>query len=70
MGAWIEMILAIPITSPVVVAPSMGAWIEIVYIYVICTEVKSLPLWERGLKFFRGNVTATVLSRSLYGSVD
>ena len=28
----------------------MGAWIEIINVNRICTQRRSLPLWERGLK--------------------
>ena len=33
------------------VAPLVGAWIEIAKKAFIADAIKSLPLWERGLKF-------------------
>ena len=52
VGAWIEIVLSKGESSPGEVAPLVGAWIEIlVYITAIDPQLKSLPSWERGLKY-------------------
>ena len=52
VGAWIEIILENMVDIGVNVAPRVGAWIEITR----CTRAErcsmSLPVWERGLKWF------------------
>ena len=53
VGAWIEIsIIALAALHPWQVAPLVGAWIEISRIFSNTTDAsRSLPLWERGLKF-------------------
>ena len=51
VGAWIEIPCNISIAAPDEVAPLVGAWIEIRYPDKCQTPYKSLPLWERGLKY-------------------
>ena len=51
MGAWIEIKIPQRLQLAVVVAPLVGAWIEIVIIAGRVIKAKSLPSWERGLKF-------------------
>ncbi len=52
VGAWIEIASSFGTRLGTLVAPFVGAWIEI---SVVLTEYvnysKSLPLWERGLKY-------------------
>ena len=56
MGAWIEIVNRIDIFAICPVAPFVGAWIEIFgEMPFVCFECKSLPSWERGLKFINGN---------------
>ena len=70
MGAWIEMVSRITSSSFSSVAPFMGAWIEIMPVEAPPPPAKSLPLWERGLKFKSGIFGSRPGGRSLYGSVD
>ena len=42
--------------AKIAVAPLVGAWIEIKKIVVLKEKRKSLPSWERGLKFFNSEV--------------
>ena len=52
MGAWIEIARIVSKKKIIKVAPYMGAWIEITCEGYTCTFTKkSLPTWERGLKF-------------------
>ena len=51
MGAWIEMSLGYKHDKPACVAPFMGAWIEIAWIPRMTEKPRSLPSWERGLKY-------------------
>ena len=53
VGVWIEM--QVPISAPLtrLVAPFVGVWIEIYLKIQIDYNLKSLPLWECGLKFFK-----------------
>ena len=56
VGAWIEIVNRIDIFAICPVAPFVGAWIEIFgEMPFVCFEWKSLPSWERGLKFINGN---------------
>ena len=51
MGAWIEMYINVCVINRTKVAPLVGAWIEI-HVTVWGKFVnRSLPSWERGLKF-------------------
>ena len=50
MGAWIETSVALVAQSQDVVAPHVGAWIETRSASRKCATLKSLPMWERGLK--------------------
>ena len=52
MGAWIEICSLTMYLNNGIVAPYMGAWIEINLKYNFGVKsYKSLPTWERGLKF-------------------
>ena len=51
MGAWIEITLStLKLLAPTV-ASFMGAWIEITTLESNTVELRSHPLWVRGLKF-------------------
>ena len=50
MGAWIEIVDIGSQSKKENVAPLVGAWIEIKDDFYITEKIKSLPLWERGLK--------------------
>ena len=52
MGAWIEIDDITRNFEKWLVAPLVGAWIEIGIIILVRKIYKSLPLWERGLKWF------------------
>ena len=52
MGAWIEILHLLDEAFLHSVAPLVGAWIEIAIIDGLGGILKSLPLWERGLKYF------------------
>ena len=52
VGAWIEIEQPKAMTADEAVAPLVGAWIEIRNMYDIHIVYLSLPLWERGLKYF------------------
>ena len=51
-GAWIEIPITAAVSPHVVVAPFAGAWIEILILLLLWRLLLSLPLRERGLKFF------------------
>ncbi len=51
VGAWIEMVVADSRAGKIRVAPLVGAWIEIGFLFEKDDIKKSLPLWERGLKY-------------------
>ena len=52
VGAWIEIFNSGYDIVPIIVAPLVGAWIEIHLLqYIHLTRTRSLPSWERGLKF-------------------
>ena len=51
MGAWIEIIVTMPLLNNALVAPLVGAWIEINVSLVAYVSILSLLSWERGLKF-------------------
>ena len=51
VGAWIEICLQIVYLSFYSVAPLVGAWIEITPFYYFLQPTRSLPSWERGLKY-------------------
>ena len=70
-GAWIEIVKSDEISIAFLVAPLAGAWIEIIYRYNSChLKSTSLPLRERGLKFYPENIHLAFLRRSPCGSVD
>ena len=51
VGAWIEICKPFGLIPIDLVAPLVGAWIEIIRIvYLLVSDIPSLPLWERGLK--------------------
>ena len=65
VGAWIEIQSALSVLQKAWVAPLVGAWIEItVAITPFLTSSSSLPLWERGLKFWN-RCSSTNWRRSL-----
>ena len=51
MGAWIEIPEIPKLSIMALVAPFVGAWIEIGRHGVAYESDRSLPSWERGLKF-------------------
>ena len=51
-GAWIEISKMFLAHQFHVVAPFAGAWIEILILLLLWRLLLSLPLRERGLKFF------------------
>ena len=51
MGAWIEIPNESVYHEVEQVAPLVGAWIEIVSTILISSGNRSLPSWERGLKY-------------------
>ena len=53
-----------------VVAPLVGAWIEIFISFCSSEVTKSLPLWERGLKYYNMKNGFWKFGRSPCGSVD
>jgi len=53
VGAWIEIRPTTPVTPGYFVAPRVGAWIEMVVLTGSKHDIGSLPVWERGLKFFQ-----------------
>ena len=54
----------------IAVAPFVGVWIEIYLKIQIDYNLKSLPLWECGLKLCKAHGSPGVARRSLRGSVD
>ena len=70
VGAWIEINECCIQTKENTVAPLVGAWIEIVAATRIISAIRSLPLWERGLKCVNFNVIFVHFGRSPCGSVD
>ena len=50
VGVWIEIFYIIQIIFAYLVAPFVGVWIEIYLKIQIDYNLKSLPLWECGLK--------------------
>ena len=70
VGAWIEINFYCGSYVVVPVAPLVGAWIEIVMLLFEYLRKKSLPLWERGLKYNRTCYRYQTHSRSPCGSVD
>ena len=55
MGAWIEIFAHVSPFPPRFVAPFVGAWIEIAWSSALDVSPKSLPSWERVLKFGAGD---------------
>ena len=53
MGAWIEILDVTVLGDEMMVAPLVGAWIEMEERIKQLETEKSLPSWERGLKFLR-----------------
>ena len=51
VGAWIEIYMMWEKDGKDVVAPLVGAWIEIHHPHKPDHQLRSLPLWERGLKY-------------------
>ena len=51
VGAWIEMSTVVSYFFAMAVAPLVGAWIEIGSYCKAAELWRSLPSWERGLKF-------------------
>ena len=51
MGAWIEIFNSGYDIVPIIVAPLVGAWIEIFEESYRKPIERSLPSWERGLKY-------------------
>ena len=55
VGAWIEIVILLLLALAEIVAPYVGAWIEIFAARTTIFLAKSLPMWERGLKYLRLN---------------
>ena len=53
VGAWIEINLTDTARFCQEVAPLVGAWIEMAKISLVARGERSLPLWERGLKYLQ-----------------
>ena len=70
VGAWIEILDVDSAIAAEIVAPLVGAWIEMTNSQCVAVYVKSLPLWERGLKFAMVAQNISDTSRSPCGSVD
>ena len=70
VGAWIEIIVNTAQASLGTVAPRVGAWIEIAHVAAYVALLKSLPVWERGLKLCKTLQVARLPRRSPCGSVD
>ena len=51
VGAWIEIKYFVTVAFIRLVAPLVGAWIEILGSNAGAMGIRSLPSWERGLKF-------------------
>ena len=51
VGAWIEIRICKANATVATVAPLVGAWIEILGSNAGAMGIRSLPSWERGLKF-------------------
>ena len=54
----------------IAVAPFVGVWIEMHNAQTVQYIVRSLPLWECGLKLYNTNNLCILICRSLCGSVD
>ena len=52
VGAWIEIFTIEEFSYGEAVALLVGAWIEIQGLTLNISPLPSLPLWERGLKFY------------------
>ena len=71
VGAWIEMHFPNNHVFRRIVAPLVGAWIEILLrATALKTVLRSLPLWERGLKSVEERLPEEGKGRSPCGSVD
>ena len=71
VGAWIEMVSGANARKGRAVAPRVGAWIEIGPSAGPAALIRSLPVWERGLKWwFMGIQVLDLGCRSPCGSVD
>ena len=51
VGAWIEIMKSALGGIICTVAPLVGAWIEMYINVCVINRTKSLPSWERGLKY-------------------
>ena len=70
MGAWIEIDNAGHSRNAQWVAPHVGAWIEIHAKSAGTAITLSLPMWERGLKWWISARLDGTARRSPCGSVD
>ena len=70
MGVWIEIYIAEKQSLIEKVTPLVGVWIEITYVREILLSVKSLPLWECGLKYLICKSAGYARCHSPCGSVD
>ena len=70
VGAWIEITVCRSFRFGHFVAPLVGAWIEIMTVNCYGCWMKSLPSWERGLKYFMCEDDYSPSGRSPRGSVD
>ena len=67
VGAWIEIDSGSALSTDNAVAPFVGAWIEITKHPVLHLSQRSLPSWERGLKYGRTDFSGCLGSCSLCG---
>ena len=71
VGAWIEICQVLQHLCRFIVAPLVGAWIEIPVKFPTTAKFpRSLPSWERGLKYAYEDGALEKISRSPRGSVD
>ena len=70
MGVWIEITRYKTICLFNRVTPCMGVWIEIRETLNKKVFVRSLPVWECGLKYRGASIMRVPYGHSLYGSVD
>ncbi len=70
VGAWIETKAATDINADVVVAPRVGAWIETDVVANELAQMRSHPVWVRGLKRIWLRQTDPLVRRTPCGCVD
>ena len=63
MGTWIEICRRSENKDGEIVVPHVGTWIEIQQCICLCLQLRSSPMWGRGLKshFGKSEVSALVV---------